>query len=115
MEEELCVVEDGLVVISDAQGVILADDVGFLEIEERFVVKFGKHNPLCFRLLGTLDTCSYYVGLDEILYPTMSTSFILVQRSHPQRAYMASDVIARRNGRINNRICTYKAHHRLRI
>lgn len=113
MEEELCVVVNGLVVISDAQGVVLADDVGFLEIEEWFIVKFGKYNPLCFRLLGTLD--SYYVVLGEISYSTMSTSFILVQRSHPQRAYMASDVIARRNSRINNRIRTNKAHHRLRI
>lgn len=55
VEEELCFIADRLVVIFDTQGFVLTDNVGFLELNEWFVVEFGEHNPFRFRLSGILD------------------------------------------------------------
>lgn len=66
VEEELCFIADRLVVISDTQGVVLADDVGFLELNKWFVIEFGKHNPFRFRLLRTLDGSYAGVQMEDL-------------------------------------------------
>lgn len=49
-EEERRVVADGLVVVLDAQGVVLLDDVALPELRERLGLVFGEDDPLGLRL-----------------------------------------------------------------